>query len=79
MNDYVRATRKSDNRLTLINLMSSSGAMNPEISQVDIVQDGDLNKSLQHYVSVASYILQWLDRFLYLFRLFSVSIFSAAA
>lgn len=26
------------------------GAMNPEVSEVDFVQDGDLNKSLKHYV-----------------------------
>jgi len=57
MNDYVRANKKSNNHLTLINLMSPLGAMNPEISQVDIIQDGDLNKSLPHYVSIIFYIL----------------------
>lgn len=50
--DYVRATRKSDNQLMIFNLMSPSGGMNPMMSEVDIIQDGDLNKSLQHYVSV---------------------------
>ncbi|XP_071652718.1 protein seele [Temnothorax longispinosus] len=49
--DYVRATRKSDNQLTIFNLMSPSGGMNPMMSEVDIIQDGDLNKSLQHYCS----------------------------
>lgn len=40
--------------------MSPSGGMNPMMSEVDIVQDGDLNKSLQHYVSASCYILCWL-------------------
>lgn len=51
LTDYVRATRKSDNQLTIFNLMSPSGGMNPMMSEVDIIQDGDLNKSLQHYCS----------------------------
>jgi len=49
LTDYVRATKKSNNRLTIFNLMSPSGGMNPMMSEVDIIQDGDLNKSLQHY------------------------------
>jgi len=57
MNDYVRANKKSNNHLILINLMSPLGAMNPEINQVDIIQDGDLNKSLPHYVSAIFHIL----------------------
>jgi len=57
LTDYVRATRKSDNQLTIFNLMSPSGGMNPMMSEVDIIQDGDLNKSLEHYVSVAYYVL----------------------
>lgn len=51
LTDYVRATRKSDNQLTIFNLLSPSGGMNPMMSEVDIIQDGDLNKSLQHYCS----------------------------
>lgn len=49
MSDYVRATYKSNGELTILNLMNSSGGMNPELSKVDIVQDGDLNKSLKYY------------------------------
>ncbi|CAK9820087.1 Protein seele [Anthophora plagiata] len=49
MSDYVRATYKSNGQLTILNLMSPSGGMNPEMSKVDIIQDGDLNKSLKYY------------------------------
>ncbi|GAB1861958.1 Protein canopy-1-like protein [Camponotus japonicus] len=52
MTDYVRATKKSNNQLTILNLMSSPGIMNPRMKEVDIIQDSDLNKSLQHYCSV---------------------------
>lgn len=52
LTDYVRATRKSDKQLIIFNLMSPSGGMNPIMNEVDVIQDGDLNKSLQHYVSV---------------------------
>lgn len=51
MSDYVRATYKSNGQLTILNLMSPSGSMNPEMSKVDIIQDGDMNKSLKYYVS----------------------------
>lgn len=51
MSDYVRARYKSTGELTVLNLMTPSGKMNPEISNVDIIQDGDLNKSLKFYVS----------------------------
>lgn len=49
MADYVRATYKSNGQLTILNLMTPSGTMNPEMSKVDIVQDGDFNKSLKYY------------------------------
>lgn len=49
MSDYVRATYKSNGQLTILNLMGPSGSMNPEMSKVDIIQDGDLNKSLKYY------------------------------
>ncbi|OAD58700.1 Protein canopy like protein 2 [Eufriesea mexicana] len=49
MSDYVRATYKSNGKLTILNLMGPSGGMNPEMSEVDIIQDGDLNKSLKYY------------------------------
>lgn len=48
MNDYVRATFKNNGSLTVMPLLLD-GAMNPMMSQVDIVQDSDLNKSLQYY------------------------------
>lgn len=51
--NYVRARKKSNNQLILMNLFSPSGGMNSMMSEVDIVQDGDLNKSLEHYVSAA--------------------------
>lgn len=51
LDDYVRATYKSTGQLTLLRLMSPEGGMNPDFSKVDIVQDGDLNKSLKFYVS----------------------------
>ncbi|XP_076619407.1 canopy family protein seele isoform X2 [Colletes latitarsis] len=49
MSDYVRATYKSNGQLTILNLMGPSGSMNPEMSKVDIIQDGDMNKSLKYY------------------------------
>ncbi|XP_045483347.1 protein seele [Harmonia axyridis] len=51
MENYVRATWKSNGTLTLLNLLDSSGAMNSKMSEVDIIQDDDLNKSLQYYCS----------------------------
>lgn len=51
MEDYVRATYKSNGDLTIMKLMTESGHMNPEMSNVDIIQDDDLNKSLKYYVS----------------------------
>ncbi|XP_046420293.1 protein seele isoform X2 [Neodiprion fabricii] len=49
LDDYVRATYKSTGQLTLLRIMDPTGGMNPDISKVDIVQDGDLNKSLKFY------------------------------
>ncbi|XP_015123229.1 protein seele [Diachasma alloeum] len=49
MDDYVRARYKSNGKLTVMRLMTPEGQMNPDISNVDIIQDGDLNKSLKHY------------------------------
>ncbi|XP_015187918.1 PREDICTED: protein canopy-1 [Polistes dominula] len=46
MSDYVKATNKSDGRLIILNLMDTSGYMNPKITEVDLIQDGELNKSL---------------------------------
>ncbi|EZA57730.1 protein seele [Ooceraea biroi] len=52
MNDYVRVIGKYDNRLRLVNLLSSPSVMNPELSDVEVIQDGDLNKSLPYYCGV---------------------------
>ncbi|XP_028136294.1 protein seele [Diabrotica virgifera virgifera] len=49
MDNYVRAKRKRDGSLTLLNMLSEDGTMNPDWSEVDIIQDGDLNKSLKYY------------------------------
>lgn len=51
MDDYARATTKKTGELKLLRLMTHEGKMNPEISEVDFVQDSDLNKSLKFYVS----------------------------
>ena len=51
MDDYVRATYKSNGKLTLIKLIVDGG-MNPLMNEVDVVQDGDLNKSLEYFVSL---------------------------
>lgn len=56
MTDYIRVTNKSNKQLAILNLMSSPGILNSRVKEVDIIQDGDLNKSLQHYVSAAYYI-----------------------
>lgn len=48
IDDYVRATRKDTGELILLKLIVD-GKMNPDMSNVDIIQDGDLNKSLKYY------------------------------
>jgi len=48
MNDYVRATYKKNGTLIVMPLILD-GKMNPLMSDVDVVQDSDLNKSLQYY------------------------------
>lgn len=50
MDDYVRARYKRNKQLTILKITSPSGGMNPEMSAVDFIQDGDLNKSLKHFV-----------------------------
>lgn len=49
MEDYVKANLKSNGEFTLLKIMIN-GAMNPKTSEVDIIQDDDLNRSLSHYV-----------------------------
>lgn len=51
MDDYIRATWKTNGRLTLLRLIGDDGNMNSDMSEVDIIQDDDLNKSLKYYVS----------------------------
>lgn len=51
MDDYVKAKYKKTKQLTVMKLTTESGGMNPEMSAVDFIQDGDLNKSLKHFVS----------------------------
>lgn len=51
LSNYVRATKKSNNRLTIVNLLSSDNDMNPRLGAIDIIQDDDLNRSLEHYCS----------------------------
>lgn len=50
MDDYAKVIHKKTKRLQVIKLMVKDG-MNPIVSEVDFVHDGDLNKSLKHYVS----------------------------
>lgn len=56
MDDYAKAKRKSDGQLVVLKMMTATG-MNPMMSEVDFVQDQDLNKSLKHYC------LEVLDEF----------------
>lgn len=56
MDDYAKAKYKSNGKLTVLKMMIESG-MNPLMSEVDFVQDQDLNKSLKHYC------LEILDEF----------------
>lgn len=52
MDDYVKATYKSNGDLTLLKMVDDSGKMHPDMGIVDFIQDGDLNKSLKYYVSI---------------------------
>lgn len=56
MEDYAKAKFKKDGKLTVIKMLIEDG-MNPMMSEVDFVQDQDLNKSLKHYC------LELLDEF----------------
>lgn len=49
MDDYVRATFKSNGTLTLIRLVAEGG-LSPLMNEVDIIQDDDLNKSVKYNV-----------------------------
>lgn len=50
MNDYVRATHKSNGQLAVIKLVSD-GKMNPSLQDYDIVTDGEIH-TLKYHVSV---------------------------
>jgi hypothetical protein len=52
MGDYVQATYKSTGKPLVLRLVTQDGKMNPEIGIVDITPDGELNKSLEYYVSI---------------------------
>lgn len=54
MDDYAKARYKSNKRLTVLKMTTADGGMNPDMSSVDFIQDGDLNKSLKHYVGSQS-------------------------
>lgn len=51
MEDYAKARHKTTRKLLVLKMVTDSGTMNPLMSSVDFVQDGDLNKSLEHFVS----------------------------
>lgn len=51
LDDYAKARYKSNGLLTILKLTTPGGGMNPDMSLVDFIQDGDLNKSLKHFVS----------------------------
>lgn len=56
MDDYAKAKTKKDGQLIILKMMTETG-MNPMMSEVDFVQDQDMNKSLKHYC------LEVLDEF----------------
>lgn len=51
MDDYAKARDKVTRKLQILKMITDDGKMNPLMSSVDFVQDGDLNKSLEHFVS----------------------------
>lgn len=52
MDDYVRVIWKSNGTLAVMKMITDTGGMNPELNNVQFVQDEDLNKSLKYYVSI---------------------------
>lgn len=51
MSDYAKARMRNTRELIILKMTTDSGGMNPLMSEVDFVQDGDLNQSLEHFVS----------------------------
>lgn len=50
MDDYAKARYRATGKATVLKMVTEFG-MNPDVSEVDFVQEGDLNKSLKHFVS----------------------------
>lgn len=50
MDDYAKARYKDTQQLTILKFIDDDGKMNPDVGMVDFIQDGDLNKSLKHFV-----------------------------
>lgn len=50
MEDYVRATYKSNGQLAVLKLVLEDGKMNPDLQDVDIVTDGEIH-TLKYHVS----------------------------
>lgn len=50
MDDYAKARYRATGKATVLKMVTDFG-MNPDVSEVDFVQEGDLNKSLKHFVS----------------------------
>jgi len=49
MDDYAKARHKVTRKLLILKMVTDECGMNPLMSSVDFVQDGDLNKSLNHF------------------------------
>ncbi|XP_037033733.1 protein seele-like [Bradysia coprophila] len=49
MDDYAKARDKVTRKLLVLKMVTDDGKMNPLMGSVDFVQDGDLNKSLEHF------------------------------
>lgn len=64
MDDYAKARYKTSRKLTIIKMIAESGGMNPEMSAVDFVMDGDLNKSLEHFVRFLNTKIEFISAFL---------------
>lgn len=60
MDDYAKARYKSNRQLTILKMTTKDGGMNPAMSTVDFIQDGDLNKSLKHYVCLTQFAYQFI-------------------
>lgn len=50
LDGHGRAWYKDTEQLTIIKFIQDNGQMHPDMSEVEFVQDGDLNKSLTHFV-----------------------------